>query len=250
MKCNQILLKPVTRMVFQCTWRNCGHECDVREEIEEHVRIKHLGITCCTDDNEEDFYYTEVELDSPSSGVSSAGQSPMQSNINSVSTNLIRSNSPVFKQARKRGPKPKNKIQPHLIIESNNSNDSNILNSAVATWMHMDMARPAHEDPEYKSRISNNNKKTAALTIKRKRTISRQFASDQSDFELSQQQYLQNLSAEQKNKLKEQNNLHLQHNIQYLQELQRQHQQLNQLHKFINKLNENIQKVYKIIALF
>ena len=238
-------------------------------------------ITSCTDDHEEDFYYTEVELDSPlddSSGVSSAGQSPisnLQSQMHKPSTNNSNNNlsktttattknttstsivthansQPVIiKQVRKRvRPKPRNK---DLIIESSNNFNFNHqrFNSAIATWMHMDMARPAHEDPEYKAKFNNSNE-TTVTTIKRerKRAASNQYVSDHSDYELNAQHpqpppanYLQNLSAEQLVKLQKQNSLHLKNNIQHLQQLQRQHQQLNQLHQ-LHQYHQQIKRKY------
>lgn len=139
--------------------------------------------------------------------------------------------------SRKRGSKPKNK---ELIIEP--SSNLNKFNSAVATWMHMDMAKPATEDPEYKAKLNSGNldsSNSTTLIIKRdrKRAASNQFVtSDQSDFELNQQQktanYLHNLTAEQLVKLQHQNSLHLKNNIQHLQQLQRQHQQLHQLNQY------------------
>jgi len=270
MKCNTIL-KPVTRMVFQCTWRTCGHYSDVREQMEEHVRIKHLGITSCTDDHEEDFYYTEVELDSPldSSGISSADQSPMHepsNNSNNINNNILSTlnatNStidkhrnlyspvPVIRQAaRKRGPKPRTK---HLIESSVDHFTNSKINSAIATWMHMDMSKPPTEDPEYKLRLNSiNNKKTnsidnqitTAIKRERKRAASNnQYnVTDQSDLESTlNQHYLRNLTAEQLTQLQQQNNLHLKNNIQHLQQLHRQHQHLQQL----NQYNQQVKRKY------
>lgn len=202
--------------------------------------------TSCTDD--EDFYYTEVELDSPfdSSGVSSAGQSPMYEPSNnslsttnaSMITNFNEKSPPItIKQAaRKRGPRNK-----ELIIESKNHKfDYQRFNLAeVATWMHKDMAKPATEDPEYKARLNANNDSSNSTTVKRerKRAASNQYVSDHSDYEASQQMqqagnsYLNNMTAEQLTKLQHQNKLHLKNNIQHLQQLQRHHQQMNQLHQ-------------------
>lgn len=218
--------------------------------------LKIFSITSCTEDHEEDFYYTEVELDSPldSSGVSSAGQSPMHepSTNNSLSTSIntsitthFNNSQPTLKQARKRGPKPRQK---HIIVEP--SNNFNKFNSTV--WMHMDMARPAHEDPEYKykSRFSNNNSSNNTTNIikrERKRAASNEYdASDQSDFELNNQQqqnYLQNLTTEQLVKLQQQNHLHLKNNIQHLQQLQKQHQQFHQLQQ-LQQLHQQVKRKY------
>lgn len=160
-------------------------------------------------------------------------------------TNLNEKSPPVsIKQAaRKRGPRNK-----ELITESKNHIfDYQKFNSEVATWMHMDMAKPATEDPEYKARLNNSNANKnssnstteANSTVKRerKRAASNQYVSDQSDYEANNQQmqqtgnYLHNLSAEQLAKLQHQNKLHLKNNIQHLQQLQRHHQQMNQLHQ-------------------
>ncbi|KAF2881365.1 hypothetical protein ILUMI_24808 [Ignelater luminosus] len=55
--------KPLTRIVFQCTWPGCMVTTNSCETIEAHVRSDHLKdrgdlIT----DGEEEFYYTEVEV--------------------------------------------------------------------------------------------------------------------------------------------------------------------------------------------
>ncbi|KAF5277740.1 hypothetical protein FQR65_LT03720 [Abscondita terminalis] len=55
--------KPLTRIVFQCTWPGCMVTTNSCETIEAHVRNDHLKdrgdlIT----DGEEEFYYTEVEV--------------------------------------------------------------------------------------------------------------------------------------------------------------------------------------------
>lgn len=154
-------------------------------------------------------------------------------------TNFNEKSPPIsIKQAaRKRGPRNK-----ELIIESKNHKfDHQRFNSEVATWMHMDMAKPATEDPEYKARLNNSNANddsSNSTTVKRerKRAASNQYISDQSDYEATQQMqqtgnYLHNMTAEQLTKLQHQNKLHLKNNIQHLQQLQRHHQHMNQLHQ-------------------
>ena len=54
------------RTIYQCTWPSCTHrETQSRQEIETHVRHKHLGLQGPPgddEDGEEEFYYTEFEL--------------------------------------------------------------------------------------------------------------------------------------------------------------------------------------------
>ncbi|XP_071038867.1 zinc finger protein 395 isoform X2 [Parasteatoda tepidariorum] len=94
-----------TRLVFQCTWPGCGQQYPECEQVERHVRTQHLkrsGEMLDSEegsDHEEEFYYTEMEVESTPS--------------------------------------------PYL-------NGSSIYSSSVPTLSHLDMARPAHEDPEYR----------------------------------------------------------------------------------------------------
>ncbi|GBL93257.1 hypothetical protein AVEN_258505-1, partial [Araneus ventricosus] len=92
-----------TKVVFQCTWPGCGQQYDECEQVERHVRTQHLkragdALDSEGSDHEEEFYYTEMEVESPPS--------------------------------------------PFL--------QGSIYSSSVPTLSHLDMARPAHEDPEYR----------------------------------------------------------------------------------------------------
>lgn len=92
-----------TRLVFQCTWPGCGQQYPDCEQVERHVRTQHLkragdALDSEGSDHEEEFYYTEMEVESTPS--------------------------------------------PYM--------QGTIYSSSVPTLSHLDMARPAHEDPEYK----------------------------------------------------------------------------------------------------
>ncbi|KFM71616.1 Zinc finger protein 395, partial [Stegodyphus mimosarum] len=92
-----------TKVVFQCTWPGCGQQYQECDQVERHVRTQHLkrageALDSEGSDHEEEFYYTEMEVESPPS--------------------------------------------PFL--------QGSIYSSSVPTLSHLDMARPAHEDPEYK----------------------------------------------------------------------------------------------------
>ncbi|XP_035227091.1 zinc finger protein 395-like [Stegodyphus dumicola] len=92
-----------TKVVFQCTWPGCGQQYQECDQVERHVRTQHLkrggeALDSEGSDHEEEFYYTEMEVESP--------------------------------------------LSPFL--------QGSIYSSSVPTLSHLDMARPAHEDPEYK----------------------------------------------------------------------------------------------------
>ncbi|GIY82835.1 zinc finger protein 704 [Caerostris extrusa] len=98
-----------TKVVFQCTWPGCGQQYDECDRVERHVRTQHLqtigdALDLEGSDHEEEFYYTEMEVESPSS--------------------------------------------PFL--------QGSIYSSSVPTLSHLDMARPAHEDPEYRKQTQMN----------------------------------------------------------------------------------------------
>lgn len=101
--------KVTTKVVFQCTWPGCTKQYSVCEDIERHVCITHLGRNTVGEmDHEEEFYYTEIEIEN-------------SNNHHSLSI-------PIHSQ--------------------------NIYSSSVPTLSHLDMARPPHEDPEYRRHIS------------------------------------------------------------------------------------------------
>lgn len=57
--------KTIRRIVFQCTWPGCQIETNMCETIEAHVRKDHLNCDK-TNDREEEFYYTEREVNESS----------------------------------------------------------------------------------------------------------------------------------------------------------------------------------------
>ncbi|XP_041103992.1 zinc finger protein 704 isoform X1 [Polyodon spathula] len=63
------------KVMFKCLWKNCGKVLCTATGIQKHIRTVHLGRSCDSDcsDGEEDFYYTEIKLntDSVADGLSS-----------------------------------------------------------------------------------------------------------------------------------------------------------------------------------
>lgn len=71
------------KVMFKCLWKNCGKVLSTAAGIQRHIRTIHLGRNCDSDwsDGEEDFYYTEIKLntDSVADGLSSL--SPMSPSV-------------------------------------------------------------------------------------------------------------------------------------------------------------------------
>ncbi|XP_051519868.1 zinc finger protein 704-like isoform X4 [Myxocyprinus asiaticus] len=63
------------KVMFKCLWKNCGKVLSTAAGIQRHIRTIHLGRNCDSEcsDGEEDFYYTEIKLntDSVADGLSS-----------------------------------------------------------------------------------------------------------------------------------------------------------------------------------
>uniref|UniRef100_A0A672YBM1 Zinc finger protein 704 n=1 Tax=Sphaeramia orbicularis TaxID=375764 RepID=A0A672YBM1_9TELE len=63
------------KVMFKCLWKNCGKVLSTAAGIQRHIRTIHLGRNYDSDcsDGEEDFYYTEIKLntDSVADGLSS-----------------------------------------------------------------------------------------------------------------------------------------------------------------------------------
>ncbi|XP_054465396.1 zinc finger protein 704 [Anoplopoma fimbria] len=63
------------KVMFKCLWKNCEKVLSTSSGIQRHVRIVHLGRSSDSDysDGEEDFYYSEIEvnMDSLTEGLSS-----------------------------------------------------------------------------------------------------------------------------------------------------------------------------------
>ncbi|XP_019867464.1 zinc finger protein 395 isoform X1 [Aethina tumida] len=53
--------KNLTRIIYQCTWPSCIKTTQTNQDIEAHVRNEHLKDKLCAE-NEEEFYYTELEV--------------------------------------------------------------------------------------------------------------------------------------------------------------------------------------------
>ncbi|XP_030069305.1 zinc finger protein 704-like [Microcaecilia unicolor] len=76
--------KNSVKVMFKCLWKNCGKVLSTSTGIQKHIRALHLGRKADLDqsDGEEDFYYTEIDInvDSLTDGLSSlAPMSPTAS---------------------------------------------------------------------------------------------------------------------------------------------------------------------------
>ncbi|XP_007249373.3 zinc finger protein 704 isoform X1 [Astyanax mexicanus] len=75
------------KVMFKCLWKNCGKVLSTAAGIQRHIRTVHLGRNCDSEcsDGEEDFYYTEIKLntDSVADGLSSL--SPVSPSVQSPS---------------------------------------------------------------------------------------------------------------------------------------------------------------------
>lgn len=112
------------RIIYQCTWPGCVERRKSCPAIEKHVRQTHLGPkpertnSDDSDDHEEEFYYTEIEMvesespESPSATSSScltSSSRPMSSSQSATSQPLfqpekIRTNRPVLEAAKQKQP--------------------------------------------------------------------------------------------------------------------------------------------------
>uniref|UniRef100_A0A8B9T9U0 SLC2A4 regulator n=1 Tax=Anas platyrhynchos TaxID=8839 RepID=A0A8B9T9U0_ANAPL len=67
--------KPSTKVMFKCLWKSCGKVLSSSSGMQKHIRTVHLGRKADLEqsDGEEDFYYTEldVDVDSLTDGLSS-----------------------------------------------------------------------------------------------------------------------------------------------------------------------------------
>ncbi|KAG7469760.1 hypothetical protein MATL_G00132200 [Megalops atlanticus] len=56
------------KVMFKCLWKNCGKVLSSSAGIQKHIRTTHLGRNCDSEcsDGEEDFYYTEIKLNTDS----------------------------------------------------------------------------------------------------------------------------------------------------------------------------------------
>ncbi|XP_076330256.1 zinc finger protein 704-like [Tachypleus tridentatus] len=117
-----------TRTVFQCTWPGCGKQYYLCEDVEKHVRMRHLRrsknqLSDLSDDHEEEFYYTEIEVDEK--------------------------------------PTPP-RASPEILLSSPEL--ANIYTSSAPTLSHLDMVKPPHENPEYREPQKERDQSQTSLT--------------------------------------------------------------------------------------
>ncbi|KAL4646949.1 zinc finger protein 704-like [Arapaima gigas] len=67
------------KVMFKCLWKNCGKVLGTAVGIQRHIRTVHLGRSCESEcsDGEEDFYYTEIKLNTDSVTEGLAGPLPL-----------------------------------------------------------------------------------------------------------------------------------------------------------------------------
>ncbi|XP_043921712.1 zinc finger protein 704 isoform X2 [Protopterus annectens] len=71
------------KVMFKCLWKNCGKVLSTAAGIQKHIRIVHLsrnGESDCSD-GEEDFYYTEIKLNTDSVAEGLSSLSPVSPSI-------------------------------------------------------------------------------------------------------------------------------------------------------------------------
>uniref|UniRef100_A0A9J8B660 Zinc finger protein 704 n=1 Tax=Cyprinus carpio carpio TaxID=630221 RepID=A0A9J8B660_CYPCA len=71
------------KVMFKCLWKNCGKVLSTAAGIQRHIRIVHLGRNCDSEcsDGEEDFYYTEIKLNTDSVADGLSGLSPVSPSV-------------------------------------------------------------------------------------------------------------------------------------------------------------------------
>ncbi|XP_055075630.1 zinc finger protein 704 isoform X2 [Misgurnus anguillicaudatus] len=95
------------KVMFKCLWKNCGKVLSTAAGIQRHIRTVHLGRNCESEcsDGEEDFYYTEIKLntDSVADGLSS---------LSPVSPSVLSSPPPLDQRSPDSTNGPKNENSP------------------------------------------------------------------------------------------------------------------------------------------
>ncbi|CAL4239689.1 unnamed protein product [Meganyctiphanes norvegica] len=164
-----------TRIMFKCTWVGCQEITSSSGAIERHVRLQHLGRaersgtvsemsensesdSDSDDDHEEEFYWTEIEVNvatwvdpcEPLS-LSPAPVSPPPPPTPPMAFTFTTSPTPAILTPIA-APQPictptfSSFTSPPQYIQ---------VYSPPPTLSHMDMARPPHEDPEYRRQFDN-----------------------------------------------------------------------------------------------
>ena len=144
----QIHFSKFQRVTYQCTYPGCRDQRASVRGIESHVRKEHLlkeDPERLLEEGEEEFYYTEVENPSPHSQqlqfFSPQQKPPFTSFTSHIQTNGFSFGSTKDKQQSIFAPSR---------ARSYSSSDSTSSAKKMATLSladHVDMARPAHEDP-------------------------------------------------------------------------------------------------------
>uniref|UniRef100_W5M4M8 Zinc finger protein 704 n=1 Tax=Lepisosteus oculatus TaxID=7918 RepID=W5M4M8_LEPOC len=75
------------KVMFKCLWKNCGKVLSTAAGIQKHIRTVHLGRNCESEcsDGEEDFYYTEIKLNTDSVAEGLSSLSPVSPSVLSPS---------------------------------------------------------------------------------------------------------------------------------------------------------------------
>lgn len=160
-----------TRTMFKCTWTGCQEMTSACDAIEKHIRSTHLGreevnsdhsdSESDEDDHEEEFYWTEVEVN-VATWVDPCEPLITHSVPTSCSSSSIPPPAPAMTLtvAPTSPPPPQMATQPPMMITDapsmpmQPSHTKYVHVSSPPTLSHMDMARPPHEDPLYKRHLT------------------------------------------------------------------------------------------------
>ena len=131
--------------LYQCTYRNCGETHTTVDSIEDHVRREHLlkeDPDRLLQEGEEEFYYNEIEEQAVAfEDSTSTFSSTTSSNSSSSSSKMLLPQQLLLQQQQ---------FHQHYFPIRARSYSSSSASSQLASLSlvdHLDMARPAHEDP-------------------------------------------------------------------------------------------------------
>ncbi|XP_048482060.1 zinc finger protein 704 isoform X1 [Plutella xylostella] len=121
--------KKINSVVFECTWRGCGHTTNSCAFIEAHIRNTHLGPKKEGEsDHEEEFYYTEREMVTPAAA-------------------------PTLSHRDMCRPPHEDPDYQRQLVGSFRSLPTLLLYALGASCPGRDMCRPPHEHPDYQRQL-------------------------------------------------------------------------------------------------
>lgn len=153
-----------TRTMFKCTWTGCQEMTSACDAIERHIRSAHLGRQEISsdhsdsdsddeDDHEEEFYWTEVEVNV------ATWVDPCEPLVSHTVPVATQPTAPAMTLTITQTPPTPMPTQQPMVAETPNippqpSHTKYVHVSSPPTLSHMDMARPPHEDPQYKRHLA------------------------------------------------------------------------------------------------